>query len=412
MANPVRAGHTTYPEFADGGAPLGSPGCPVESPIPRSKHRPFVSRGYDREDQRNIMRAIDGTGTRTDEVPDTVYDVLATGGRALDTSIQRALEDRMDADFSDVRIHTGPKAAKAADAINARAFTCGNAIVFNDGEYDPESPEGQYLLAHELAHVRQQTGAAISMMPQPDADLEIDPDPQLEREADQAAEEALSGEEPLIVNRLGTDVHIQRSAKGESEYVTRDEVLEIVDNYYRGAIEQEANQDPLAAGPERTTAQGSVSQPAKEESGGFLATVQNAWTQTKTAASNLSQVATKGAVGSLAAAGGKLLGGLGGRSLGGWLGGAIGSLGGPMGTVAGVAVGQTIGTTVGAEVVGGAVGDVAKEVTGYALSQEHAAAIESLQEKYRELEEEVNELRNSASVTGSGASQGVGTSRR
>ncbi|WP_394294993.1 eCIS core domain-containing protein [Halovivax ruber] len=114
---------------------------------------------------------------------------------------------------------------------DTRAFTCGNAIVFNDGEYDPESAEGQYLLAHELAHVKQQTGgangvraagvasgseathetgAAISMMPQGDADLEIDPDPQLEREADQAAEDALSGEEPLVVDRLGTDVHIQR----------------------------------------------------------------------------------------------------------------------------------------------------------------------------------------------------------
>ncbi|AGB17718.1 hypothetical protein Halru_3152 [Halovivax ruber XH-70] len=44
----------------------------------------------------------------------------------------------------------------------------------------------------------------------PDADLEIDPDPQLEREADQAAEDALSGDEPLIVNRLGTDFHVQR----------------------------------------------------------------------------------------------------------------------------------------------------------------------------------------------------------
>ncbi|WP_238705277.1 DUF4157 domain-containing protein [Natrinema pallidum] len=37
-----------------------------------------------------------------------------------------------------------------------------------------------------------------------------DPDPQLEREADEAATEALSGEEPLVVNRMGTDVHVQR----------------------------------------------------------------------------------------------------------------------------------------------------------------------------------------------------------
>ncbi|OVE85236.1 hypothetical protein B2G88_11475 [Natronolimnobius baerhuensis] len=116
----------------------------------------------------------------------------------------------MDADFSNVRIHTGAKAAEAADAIDAKAFTCGNDIVFNSGEYDPESGKGQFLLAHELAHVKQQTGAAISMMPQEDADLEIDPDPRLEREADETAKQALSGEEPLVVSRMGTDIHIQR----------------------------------------------------------------------------------------------------------------------------------------------------------------------------------------------------------
>ncbi|WP_449271806.1 eCIS core domain-containing protein [Halovivax ruber] len=177
----------------------------------RSATQSLTMRGYGPEAQQHIYRATEETGTDPHDVPDAVLDVLATGGgQSLDASIQRALEERMDADFSDVEIHTGPAAAKAADAIDARAFTCGNAIVFNDGEYDPESAEGQHLLAHELAHVKQQTGAAISMMPQADADLEIDPDPQLEREADQAAEDALSGDEPLIVNRLGADVHIQR----------------------------------------------------------------------------------------------------------------------------------------------------------------------------------------------------------
>ncbi|ELY95649.1 hypothetical protein C483_00849 [Natrialba hulunbeirensis JCM 10989] len=67
-------------------------------------------------------------------------------------------------------------------------------------------------VSHEPARVTRQTGgAAISTMPQEGTDLEIDPDPQLEREADEAAQQALSGEEPLVVNRLGTDVHIQRT---------------------------------------------------------------------------------------------------------------------------------------------------------------------------------------------------------
>ncbi|ELY95659.1 hypothetical protein C483_00899 [Natrialba hulunbeirensis JCM 10989] len=162
----------------------------------------------------HIQRALEGTDTTQDEVPDTVLDVLGEGGKPLEQPIQRALEERMGADFSNVRIHTGGRAAQAADAIDAKAFTCGNDIVFNAGKYDPESGEGQFLLAHELAHVRQQTGAAISMMPQEGAALEIDPDPQLERDADEAAQQALSGDEPLIVNRMGTNIHIQRTGAG------------------------------------------------------------------------------------------------------------------------------------------------------------------------------------------------------
>ncbi|WP_018259006.1 eCIS core domain-containing protein [Halomicrobium katesii] len=178
--------------------------------------KPFEQRNQETHD-RNIQRAMQDTATSQDEVPEQVLDVVGSGGMPLERSVQDSLEDRMDADFSDVRIHTGAKAAEAADAIDAKAFTCGNSIVFNSGEYDPSSPEGQFLLAHELAHVEQQNGGApLSMMPQEGPELEIDPDPQLERDADQAAEEALQGEEPLTVNRLDTDVHVQRFAKYEA----------------------------------------------------------------------------------------------------------------------------------------------------------------------------------------------------
>ncbi|WP_228434387.1 DUF4157 domain-containing protein [Natrarchaeobaculum aegyptiacum] len=188
-------------------------------------------------DEAQIQRSLEGTNTAIDEVPGKVLDVLSNGGQPLDQPVQRALEERMDADFSDVRIHTGGTAAKAAEAIDAKAFTCGNDIVFNSGEYDPESPEGQHLLAHELAHVTQQNGGApISMMPQEGADLEIDPDPQLEREADAAAEQALSGEEPLVVNRMGAEVHIQRSVKGALSSVA-EQVPGI------GSSEQESDDD-------------------------------------------------------------------------------------------------------------------------------------------------------------------------
>lgn len=60
-------------------------------------------------------------------------------------------------DFSGVRIHTDAKAAESAQAVNARAYTVGNHIVFGTGQPAAGTNAGQRLLAHELAHVMQQT---------------------------------------------------------------------------------------------------------------------------------------------------------------------------------------------------------------------------------------------------------------
>jgi hypothetical protein len=59
-------------------------------------------------------------------------------------------------DFSQVRVHTGAKAAEAAHALDAVAFTVTSNIVFGASTFAPRSGVGQELLAHELAHVVQQ----------------------------------------------------------------------------------------------------------------------------------------------------------------------------------------------------------------------------------------------------------------
>ncbi|MEZ3116947.1 DUF4157 domain-containing protein [Halobaculum sp. MBLA0147] len=147
-------------------------------------------------------------------VPDAVREVISSPGRPLDASIQRAVEERMGDSLGDVRIHTGPRAAAAADAIDARAFTVGNHVAFAAGEYDPESAEGQHVLAHELAHVRQQTGGALSMLPQDDVQLEIDPNPELEREAEETARRVMSGGDIGIQRLSDTEIHVQRQQTG------------------------------------------------------------------------------------------------------------------------------------------------------------------------------------------------------
>jgi hypothetical protein len=67
------------------------------------------------------------------------------------------MESRFGHDFSSVRVHTDAKAAESAHAVDARAYTLGQNIVFGTGQYAPGTPTGQRLLAHELTHVVQQS---------------------------------------------------------------------------------------------------------------------------------------------------------------------------------------------------------------------------------------------------------------
>jgi hypothetical protein len=68
-----------------------------------------------------------------------------------------ALEPVVGEDLRDVRLHTGPTAAATAAALGAEAFTVGRDIFFGQGRYQPGTPRGRALLAHELVHVRQQS---------------------------------------------------------------------------------------------------------------------------------------------------------------------------------------------------------------------------------------------------------------
>ena len=59
-------------------------------------------------------------------------------------------------DFKDVLVHTDEKASRSARALNALAYTVGNQIVFDTGQYAPGTSAGRRLIAHELSHVIQQ----------------------------------------------------------------------------------------------------------------------------------------------------------------------------------------------------------------------------------------------------------------
>lgn len=116
---------------------------------------------------------------------EAAINMASGGGRPLADHARETMESGFGTSFDQVRIHTGPEAQALSRAVSARAFTVGNDIFFNKGEFQPNTPGGQELLRHELAHTIQQAGAPrlpglkVSM-----------PGDALEVEADTAARDA------------------------------------------------------------------------------------------------------------------------------------------------------------------------------------------------------------------------------
>ncbi|HET9624428.1 MAG TPA: DUF4157 domain-containing protein [Kofleriaceae bacterium] len=144
------------------------------------------------------------------------------GGAPLPGDVQRKMEQRMRADFSQVRVHTDGHAEQRGAALNAPAFTVGHNIFFRAGY----GPRDEKILAHELVHVVQQGGAT----PRGEAKLGGRNDV-AEHEAERIAEAVSAGEDaPAIstghdastVRRFGAGFHddghgsIEKEAAGAS----------------------------------------------------------------------------------------------------------------------------------------------------------------------------------------------------
>lgn len=95
--------------------------------------------------------------------PESVAAVLDSGGHPLDEEVRAELEGAYGESFEDVRVHTGTQAAESTDDVGARAYTVGKHVVFDQGEYAPETAAGKELVAHELTHVTQQGGSTDSV---------------------------------------------------------------------------------------------------------------------------------------------------------------------------------------------------------------------------------------------------------
>jgi hypothetical protein len=87
------------------------------------------------------------------------------GGQRLSEQQRSYFEPLFGADFSAVRLHTGTSADLAAESIGALAYTRGRDVVFRSDHYRPDTPSGQLLLAHELAHTVQQGSSPTKTHP-------------------------------------------------------------------------------------------------------------------------------------------------------------------------------------------------------------------------------------------------------
>jgi hypothetical protein len=126
-----------------------------------------------------------------------VLDVIAGGGRPLDTPVRADMEARLGHSFADVRIHTGAGADQSARSVQAHAYTVGSNVVFQDGRYDPSSAAGRTLLAHELTHVVQQRSGPVDGAPAGGGIRVSDPSDRFEREAAANAERVMVDAAPV-----------------------------------------------------------------------------------------------------------------------------------------------------------------------------------------------------------------------
>ncbi len=163
--------------------------------------------------QRNVVTAVvnpqPDAGTRhPGGLPPSVSQVLASAGQPLDPATRAFMEPRFRHDFSRVRVHTDEQAAESARSVNALAYTVGRDVVFEGGQYAPRTEQGKRLLAHELAHVVQQSRGGQT--PQ------VDPNTAHERHAALVAGAVMRGRAPDH-GWVYTGVGLARQPKDTSE---------------------------------------------------------------------------------------------------------------------------------------------------------------------------------------------------
>lgn len=106
-------------------------------------------------------------------------------GETQNVSVRAEMDSQFGQDFGQVRVHTDARAAEAARAVGAHAFTVGRDIVVGSGSRALQTGPGRRLLAHELTHVLQQRATVGAGPGSLEVSSPLDP---AEREAEAVAD--------------------------------------------------------------------------------------------------------------------------------------------------------------------------------------------------------------------------------
>ena len=121
------------------------------------------------------------------------HEAVASPGEPLDEDTRALMEPSFHHNFSNVRVHADMSSSQSAGRVNALAYTAGRDIVFAAGSYAPGTDSGRRLLAHELAHVVQQSSGPVDGSLVTGGIKLSDPADRFEQEAELTAERVIAG---------------------------------------------------------------------------------------------------------------------------------------------------------------------------------------------------------------------------
>ena len=151
-----------------------------------------------------------------EESASPVHDVVGSGGGSpLDAGTRGTMEAAFGADFGGVRVHTDDRASRSAEAVGANAYTVGSDMVFRGGQFNPGTPTGQRTIAHELAHVVQQSQGPVDGTDAPGGVRLSSPSDRFEQAAESTADQVMNSVQRETAPE--EEEEVQREAAPEEE---------------------------------------------------------------------------------------------------------------------------------------------------------------------------------------------------